>query len=257
MNQCQPQTDAVRKLFTETSAEYAGLFLPGKTGKNFIFRRRLLLAAEAARETSGQVFDCATGSGEITTAIMATGKFHRATLLDLSSKMLELTSSRIKKHFAEKEPADVELVCDDVFHFAQENPHRKYELVVCLGLIAHTGRLPELLLLLRALLAKNGVILLQSSLLDHPGTRMERFISEERYFRKHGYRIKYFRHRDIAAAAAHAGLKIAARKGYALGIPFGDRLWSWGNYQLERIFQRWADAHGSEAVYVLKADVVS
>ncbi len=110
------------------------------------------------------------------------------------------------------------------------------------------------MLLLRRLLAKDGVILLQSSLLDHLGTRMERFFSQERYFQKHGYRINYFRQRDIEAAVAGAGLKIAASRRYALGIPFGDKLWRWGNFQFERIFQRWADAHGSEVVYTLKAD---
>lgn len=141
-----------------------------------------------------------------------------------------------------------------MFRFARENPHRKHDLIVCLGLIAHTGRLPELLRLLRGLLAKDGVILLQSTLLDHPGTRMERFFSHERYFRKHGYRINYFRHQDIEAAAASAGLIIAACQRYSLGLPFGDRLWGWGNYQLERIFQRWAAPRGSEAVYILKAD---
>jgi len=254
MKECQPHADAVRKLFTETSQEYAGLFLSKKTGKNFIFRQRLLLAREVALQTSGQAFDCATGSGEITAAILATGKFDRATLLDLSPKMLELASRQIKNSTAGKNAVEVELVCEDVFRFVSGNSHRKYEMIVCLGLIAHTGRLPELLLLLRGMLAKNGVILLQSTLLDHPGTRVERFFSQERYFRKYGYRINYFRDRDIAAAVAGAGLKIAARKRFALGLPFGDRLWGWGNYQLEQLFQGWAGTHGSEAVYILKSD---
>ncbi len=250
----QNHAEAVRKLFTETSKEYAGLFVSKKTGKNFIFRQRLTLAAMAALDQSGQLLDCATGSGEITTAIIATGKFGRATLLDLSQKMLDLTSSQIKNNSGGKNLAEVELVCEDVFRFASANSHREYGLIVCLGLIAHTGRLPELLLLLRGMLAKDGVILLQSSLLDHLGNRIERIFSQERYFRKHGYRINYFRRRDIEAAVASAGLKIVASRRYALGMPFGDRLWGWGNYQLERMFQSWADAHGAEVVYTLKAD---
>jgi SAM-dependent methyltransferase len=254
MIESQPQAEAVRKLFTDTSQAYAGLFLSKKTGKNFNFRQRLTLAVAAARQTSGSVFDCAAGSGEIIAAIIAAGNFDRATLLDLSPKMLELTSSQIKNHISGRAPGECELVCDDVFRFALENSHRKYGLIVCLGLIAHTGRLPELMRLLRGLLTEDGVILLQSTLLDHPGTRVERFFSQERYFRKHGYRINYFRQQDIAAACAGTRLKIAACKRYALGIPFGDRLWGWGNYQLERIFQGWAEAHGSEAIYVIKMD---
>jgi 2-polyprenyl-3-methyl-5-hydroxy-6-metoxy-1,4-benzoquinol methylase len=254
MREIQPHADAVRRLFTETSHEYAGLFLSKKTGKNFIFRQRLCLATAAVREKSGQIFDCATGSGEIIAAIIAAGKFGRATLLDISPKMLEMTASQIKNNVSGKGAASIEFVCEDVFRYSRENSTHKYDVIVCLGLIAHTGRLQELLLSLQGLLAKDGVILLQSTLLDHPGTRVERFFSEERYFRKYGYRINYFRHQDIEAACAGAGLKIAARNLHGLGIPFGDRLWAWGNYQLERIFKRWADAHGSEAFYLLKAD---
>jgi 2-polyprenyl-3-methyl-5-hydroxy-6-metoxy-1,4-benzoquinol methylase len=256
MKECPSDAEAVRKLFTDTSREYAGLFLSRKTGKNFIFRQRLALATAAARETSGQVMDCATGSGEIIASILATRKFEGATVLDLSPKMLELASDQVKKEISVEQAAAVEFVCNDVFRFAGENSHRKYDLIVCLGLIAHTGRLPELLRLLRKLLARDGIILLQTTLAEHPGARVERFFSAERYFRKHGYRINYFRQQDIAAACAAAGLSIAGCRRYGLGIPFGDRLWSWGNYQLERIFQRWADTHGAEAIYRLKADAI-
>ncbi len=96
MSEYQNQADAVRKLFTETSKEYARLFLSKKTGKNFIFRQRLSLATMAALGKSGQVLDCATGSGEITAAIIAAGRFDRATLLDVSPQMLDLTSRQIK-----------------------------------------------------------------------------------------------------------------------------------------------------------------
>lgn len=246
--------ESVRKFFTETSEEYASLFLSKKTGKNFNFRERLLLATEATRGITGRMLDCATGSGEITAAIVGQGSFEQATLLDLSPKMLELTGSRIKKNATGEKGTTVELVCEDVFRFAGENADRKYDLIVCLGLIAHTGRLPELLKLLRAMLTKGGVILLQSTLLDHPGTRLERTVSKEAYYRKLGYRISYFRNQDIVDAVTGSGLRVMERKRYALGLPFGDRLWGWGNYQLERIFQGWGKTHGSEAIYILKAD---
>lgn len=257
MKEGRPNKDAVGKFFAKSSQAYAGLFLSKKTGKNFIFRQRLSLATEAALETSGRMFDAATGSGEISAAIMTTGKFNQATLLDLSPQMLELASNQMRNNRAAENAAKVEFICEDVFRFAPMNSHRKYDLILCLGLIAHTGRLQELLLMLRAMLAKNGIILLQSTLLDHPGTRVERFLTRNRYFRKHGYRISYFRHRDIEAACAGAGLNITARKRHGLGLPFGDRLWDWGNYQLERIFQKWASAHGSEAIYILRTDAVS
>jgi len=246
--------EAVRKLFNESSENYASLFLPKKTGKNFAFRKRLVLVSEAAQQASGQLFDCATGSGEVSTAILAKGRFERATLLDISPRMLDLVAKQINEKLARNIASQIELIRENIFCFAPKDENCKYDCILCLGLIAHTGRLKELLVLLRGLLVKDGIILLQSTLLDHFGTRVERFFSEERFFRKHGYKITYYRHQDVTSACADAGLEIFAHKRFSLGLPFGDHFWGWGNYQLELFFQRWAEVHGSEAIYVLKAD---
>lgn len=254
INQTQPGAEAVRKLFTHGAEDYARLFEAAKSGKNFSFRERLAWAAAAGREKSGRLLDCAAGPGEITTAILAQGTFTQATVLDLSPKMLELASSRIKRSLPAAEAASAEFVCNDVFGFARENSHLKFDLILCLGLVAHTGRLPELLSLLRVLLARDGILLLQTTLLDHLGTRVERFFSAELYVRKHGYRIHYFRHRDILAACAEAGLQAVKCRRFTLGIPFGDKLWAGANYHLESMFRSWASVHGSEAMYSLKVN---
>ena len=256
LKESQLHPEAVRKLFSETSEEYATLFLPKKTGKNFIFLKRLALATATAREVSGGLFDCATGSGEITAAALAAGNFQQATVLDLSANMLELSSTRIKEETAiGKRAGAAEFVCDNFFHFAPLNSERKYDLILCLGLIAHTGRLPELLTCLRKMLSPNGVILLQTTLLDHPGTRIERALSSKRYFQKHGYWINYFNKRDIEAAVAEVGLKIKQCRRFGLGVPFGDRVWAWGNYHLERLCRGLTGSHGAEAIYVISANV--
>jgi SAM-dependent methyltransferase len=246
--------EAVRKLFAESSADYANLFLSHKTGKNFAFRQRLVLVTEVSQELTGRLFDCATGSGEIAASILAKGNFDCATLLDISQDMLDLAVRQIGATLAGKKLANIEFKCDDVFNFAVKEPNNQYDYILCLGLIAHTGRLDELLILLRGLLAKHGIIYLQTTLLDHWGTKIERFFTEERFLRNHGYRIAYFRHKDIVSACAQAGLKIVSRKRYSIGIPFGDRIFSWGNYHLERIFRSRMNNWGSEAIYTIKAD---
>jgi hypothetical protein len=38
---------------------------------------------------------------------------------------------------------------------------------------------------------------------------------------------------------------------HSLGIPFGDRLWPWANFQLEKRLQNWAGRHGADAIYLL------
>ncbi len=40
---------------------------------------------------------------------------------------------------------------------------------------------------------------------------------------------------------------------HSLGIPFGDRLWPWANFQLEKRLQNWASRHGADAIYLLGA----
>jgi hypothetical protein len=119
-------------------------------------------------------------------------------------------------------------------------------------LIAHTGRLDNLLAGLKTLLSSNGSILLQSSLFDHVGTKVVRALTRERYYRQHGYRITYFHHQDIVRAAQNARLEAVAVRRFTFGFPFGDRFWAGMNYRLEQKMQNWAKLHGAEAMYLLR-----
>lgn len=241
----------MKKLFTETAEVYAGLFLEKRTGKNYGFRERLRIAVELARGSSGSLLDCATGSGEITSAILAEGQFRTATLVDQSPTMIELARSRIQDGISASRNLAVDFVCDDLFRFMPACELR-FDLVLCLGLIAHTGRLSELLEGARRLLTPDGSILLQTTLDDHPGAKIERLLSGERYFRRHGYRYSHFSHSDIREACLAAGLEIRSCRRHALGIPYGDKIWAWGNYQLERLCHRLTAVCGAEALYLLK-----
>jgi ubiquinone/menaquinone biosynthesis C-methylase UbiE len=243
---------AVENLFTESTVEYAELFRARKKGSNFGFRRRLAIAMEMSRASSGSLLDCACGTGEITASVLKTGRFDRAVMVDISQRMLDRAEQRIRAQATAMKPAEIEFVCADVFEFAAQSASCRFDLILCLGLIAHTGRLADLLASLKGILAENGAVLLQSTLLDHPGTGIVRAFTQERYYRRHGYRIAYFRHQDIAEACDRAGLRIAACNRYLAGFPFGDRIWAWGNYQLEAGLSPLARRYGSEAIYLFK-----
>ena len=129
----------------------------------------------------------------------------------------------------------------------------RFDLILCLGLIAHTGRLDILLSRLKSMLTPGGRIILQTTLLDHLGTRISRVLTSRRELVQRGYRISWFSQRDIADACHNAGLQILEMRRHSLGIPFGDRLWPWANFQLEKRLQNWASRHGADAIYLLGA----
>jgi ubiquinone/menaquinone biosynthesis C-methylase UbiE len=192
------------------------------------------------------LLDCAAGSGEITCALLESGRFNHATVVDISPAMLqaakELLTSDITK-------ADVQFVQSDVFKF--EPCDSGFDLILCLGLIAHTGRLDILLRHLKSMLSPAGRIILQTTLTDHLGTRIVRALTSRRELSQRGYRISWFSRQDIANTCRNAGLQILDVRRHSLGIPFGDRLSPWANFQLEKRLRKWASRHGADAIYLL------
>jgi 2-polyprenyl-3-methyl-5-hydroxy-6-metoxy-1,4-benzoquinol methylase len=213
------------------------------------------MATEMTADISGRLLDCACGTGEITAAILGSGRFATATVVDLSPRMLELARQRMAMELKTPGIDELEFKSADIFEFAGQAQPGQFDLILCLGLVAHTGRLDNLLVKLKALLTPGGKILLQSSLLDHAGMKIIRALTNERYYRRHGYRISYFRNQDILRAARNAGLKPAAVRRFTFGFPFGDRLCAGLNYVLEERMQNWAKSRGAEALYLLQPEL--
>ena len=243
--------EAVQQFFTATATDYSKFFLSRRTGSSFSFRERLALAVQMTGNMSGRLLDCACGSGEITTAILGSKRFTKATIIDLSPRMLTVAQQHLETQLKTSE-INLEFINSDIFAFATPSRAGQYDLILCLGLIAHTGRLDELLSKLKILLSPGGSILLQSSLLDHAGNLLVRSFTQKRYYRQHGYRISYFYNKDIVQAAQKAGLAVTAIRRFTFGFPFGDRLCARINYHLENIMRKWSSSQGAEALYVLQ-----
>jgi 2-polyprenyl-3-methyl-5-hydroxy-6-metoxy-1,4-benzoquinol methylase len=246
--------EAVQSYFTGTATDYSKLFLRRQSGNNFSFRKRLILAAQMTAGISGRLLDCACGTGEITTAILGSGRFATATIVDLSPRMLELARQRMALDLKAPDFDKLEFKSADIFEFTGQAQIGQFDLILCLGLVAHTGHLENLLARLRSLLTPKGKILLQSSLLDHVGMKIIRALTSGRYYRRHGYRISYFRNQDILQAARSAGLEAVATQRYTFGFPFGDRLCAGVNHLLEEKMQNWARSRGAEALYLLQSE---
>jgi len=242
------RNDPVAAYFDKLPETHKRQFEEHASGANLNFQQRLKLACEFGGASSGRLLDCAAGTGEITCALLKSGRFNHATVVDVSPAMLqsakELLTSQIKN-------AEIEFVDSDVFNFMPSGS--RFDLILCLGLIAHTGRLDILLPHLKSMLTPGGRIILQTTLTDHFGTRIVRAFTSQTALARRGYRISWFSQRNICDACYRAGLRILATRRHSLGVPFGDHLWPWANFQLETRLQKWASRHGADAIYLLGA----
>ena len=209
---------------------------------------------EMTEGRSGALLDCAVGPAEITAEVLRRESFDRALLCDISPTMIAKASQRLDSLLPAESISRVSFVTGDVFQILPSIVDQRFDLVFCLGLIAHTGRLEELMFDLKAVLSPSGRILLQSTLFDHWGTKVVRTCSAKRYAAKHGYTIEYFYHKEILEACKRAGLRIVERRRYCAGIPFGDRIWARANYHLERLLSPLASYFGAESLYLLERD---
>jgi ubiquinone/menaquinone biosynthesis C-methylase UbiE len=240
--------DPVAVYFDKLPETHKRQFEDRAAGANFNFQQRLTHACELAAGSAGRLLDCAAGTGEITCALLKSGRFEHATVIDISQGMLRSAKELLSSQVANVE---LEFVESDVFNFKPTDS--RFDLVLCLGLIAHTGRLDILLPHLKSVLTPAGRIILQTTLRDHLGTRIVRALTSRSELARRGYRISWFSEQDIANACHNAGLQILEMRRHSLGIPFADRLWPWANFQLEMRLQKWASRKGADAIYLLGA----
>jgi ubiquinone/menaquinone biosynthesis C-methylase UbiE len=238
--------DPVAVYFEKHAETHKRQFVGSGSGASFYFQTRLKLACELAGPSTGRLLDCAAGSGEITCALLKSGRFSHATIVDISPAMLQSAKELLTSEITN---AELEFIHSDLFNFKPSDS--RFDLVLCLGLIAHVGRLDVLLPHLKSMLTPSGRIILQTTLTDHAGTRIVRALTTRRELAKRGYHISWFSQRDIIEACRRAGLRIVEMRRHSLGVPFGDRFWPWANYQLETRLQKWASRHGADAIYLL------
>ena len=242
------ENDPVAAYFDKLPETHKRQFEERESGANFNFQQRLALACELGGTSSGRLLDCAAGTGEITCALLKSGRFNHATVIDVLPAMLQnakdLLTSQIKN-------AELEFVQTDVFNFKPSDS--RFDLILCLGLIVHTGRLDILRSHLRSMLTPGGRIILQTTLTDHLGTRIARALTSRSELARRGYRISWFSQRNISDACDCAGLRILETRQHSIGVPFGDRFWPWANFHIETRLEKGASRHGADAIYLLGA----
>ena len=119
---------------------------------NPIVDLRKSIVAEILGEVSNkQIIDIGCGNGEVTKDYLVCNK---VTFLDFSTNMLALAKENINDDYS----ANSTFINTDFSHFTTDN---KYDIVVCLGVIAHVDNIGEFLYKLKEITADGGVILFQ------------------------------------------------------------------------------------------------
>lgn len=214
-----------------------------RSGRARVFQTRLMLVSELLVGERGPLLDVACGTGEITEAALRAIGAQEALVSDLSEGMLEACRRRLTRA---KLASRIAYERKDVFDLLDTLPQGRFATVLCSGLLAHVGRLRELMQGLARVCRPEGVVLLQSSLLDHIGIRATRFVAEcwPARFPKQFY---YWRS-DILREASANDLQLEIERRYGLCLPFGDRLLGPLNRVLEDHFGS-RDRFGGEALF--------
>lgn len=238
----------VKDHFDTLSTSYQSNYSMELSGRTYDFCKRLSLVSKIVSNKSGKLIDCACGTGEITFELLKGGNFKRAVICDISGRMLDIAK---QKQTQLKSDIDIEFVQTDIFDY-NPNPREKFDLILCLGLLAHIDSFEKLLNQMNLMLSSNGEIILQSSLTDNWSVRVTRFISENIYKKRFGYNVTYYSHSTIESKVKSAGLKIVDVRRYKFGFPFGDRVSRRINYYLEKFMSFISNKYGAEAIYVIK-----
>jgi 2-polyprenyl-3-methyl-5-hydroxy-6-metoxy-1,4-benzoquinol methylase len=237
---------SVKEHFDGLSSTYRNNFSKEKSGKTHEFITREDIVRQEVLGATGQLLDCASGTGEITLTALSAGAFKKAVVIDISHNMLGMAQEKIKNSLF---GVVVEYKQLDAYKY--EASSEKFDVILCLGLIAHTGDLKGLLLHLKSMLATDGKIILQSSLSSHWGVRVVRLFKKINFFKHEGYELEYYSISDIDKSAYSSNLRVINMKRYCFGVPYGDKFTKIGNYWVEVFTKKWSEKIGSEAVFVL------
>jgi 2-polyprenyl-3-methyl-5-hydroxy-6-metoxy-1,4-benzoquinol methylase len=241
--------EAVATHFNQRAETYSQLFKSDKySSANWLFQSRLDIIDSCMTSSINSLLDCASGTGEITMAATSASKLDVLHINDLTQAMLDEAGKNLNiMGFT----GDLSLSNFDVFQLDIEIK-RKFDCVLCLGLLAHTGRLDELLKVIGGLVKPGGLILFQSSLLDNLGIKIIRALSQKRHMKRCGYSISYYFMNELLTAFEGAGLQLVKTVRYGLGLPFGDRISPKLSYLIEKKLKNVSSEFGSEAVFVLR-----
>jgi ubiquinone/menaquinone biosynthesis C-methylase UbiE len=199
----------------------------------------------------GSILDIGCGNGAISLPLLRQDT--QLTLLDISSNMLSIARSHVPAEFSD----NVKLVNDDFMH--TELGFQSYDLILCLGVLAHVDSPEDVIAKMASLLKPSGSIIVQNSDSQHPlGYLVNRYSILRNSLLSIPYTINRLGGAKLVEMFGHRGLKITTVYRYNLPIPGMARFFSSDNIYkfIKTIYGTYANNHrpwlGSECIYVLE-----
>ena len=239
-----------RTFFDQQAETYSDFYDPAtQSGAAVLFRMRAAIASDMIlKENASPLLDLATGTGEITLQVATAAGVDEVTLNDFSEPMLR----RCKQTFEPLRGRAAITLCNrDAFQLLSDLPANKFRAILCLGLIAHTGRLVEILQNCHRLLLPGGVVILQSSLNDHPGVLLTSLYAGSPV-RRTSHLHHPFRLSEIQSAVARTGFDVVEARRFGVCLPFGDKLLGRLNFLTERRYAAQMHRFGGEVVLKIR-----
>jgi 2-polyprenyl-3-methyl-5-hydroxy-6-metoxy-1,4-benzoquinol methylase len=167
----------------------------------------------------GRILDIGCGDGSISVPLLTSSR--RLTLLDISSNMLALAHSKVPANLADR----VELV-NQSFTTAPLEP-RSYDLILCIGVLAHVDSPAEVVAKIATLLKPGGTLILEFTDSRHFVGRVHLlYHAVWRYVRPVGYRLNVLSEKEIAQVYDNAGFRLSAVFRYSMPPPGSHRVLS-------------------------------
>ncbi len=161
------------------------------------------------------------GCGNGATSLPLLRHDNRLTLLDISSNMLSIAYSCIPSEFS----TNVDIINENFMN--AELQFQSYDLIICLGVLAHVDSPIDFIDRMVSLLKPNGSIIVQNSDSQHPISHLFNFYSAFRnILLPKPYSLNRLKSAELMEIFGNHGLKLSALYRYNMPIPGMARVFS-------------------------------
>lgn len=158
------------------------------------------------------ILDIGCGDGSLSIPLLSAA--NRLTLLDLSSGMLSIARSRVPEALRNR----VDLVNQD---FTAANlPERQYDLILCVGVLAHVDDPLEVVHKIARLIKPGGSVIVENADAGHLLSRLWRFRSRiQNLTGEREYHLNDLPHRTVLELFHSRGFTLVGTYRYSIGPP--------------------------------------